>query len=79
EAIEAFMHLSTMDSVQHAFAAACYGWLGDEIAAAAHLRKIKTLDPQFDLDSFIATLHYAQKSDVQHVREGLLKAGIANL
>ncbi|TKB98145.1 MAG: adenylate/guanylate cyclase domain-containing protein [Mesorhizobium sp.] len=79
EAIEAFMHLSTMDSVQHAFAAACYGWLGDEIAAAAHLGKIRTLDPQFDLDPFIATLHYAQESDVQHVREGLLKAGIANL
>ncbi|UVC13684.1 adenylate/guanylate cyclase domain-containing protein [Mesorhizobium onobrychidis] len=79
EAIEAFMHLSTMDSVQHAFAAACYGWLGDEIAAAAHLGKIRTLDPQFDLDSFIATLHYAQESDVQHVREGLLKAGIAHL
>ncbi|MER9870691.1 adenylate/guanylate cyclase domain-containing protein [Mesorhizobium sp. M0136] len=79
EAIEAFMHLSTMDSVQHAFAAACYGWLGDEIAAAAHLGKIRTLDPQFDLDSFIATLHYAQESDVQHIREGLLKAGIARL
>ncbi|PAP91868.1 adenylate/guanylate cyclase domain-containing protein [Mesorhizobium wenxiniae] len=79
EAIEAFMHLSTMDSVQHAFAAACYGWLGDEIAAAAHLSKIRTLDPQFDLDSFIATLHFAQESDVQHVREGLLKAGIADL
>ncbi|TIW47897.1 MAG: adenylate/guanylate cyclase domain-containing protein, partial [Mesorhizobium sp.] len=43
EAIEAFMHLSIMDSVQHAFAAACYGWLGDEIAAAAHLAKIRTL------------------------------------
>ncbi|TIX83064.1 MAG: adenylate/guanylate cyclase domain-containing protein, partial [Mesorhizobium sp.] len=79
EAIEAFMHLSTMDSVQHAFAAACYGWLGDEIAAAAHLGKIRTLDPQFDLVSFIATLHFAQESDVQHVREGLLKAGIADL
>lgn len=79
KAIEAFMHLSTMDSVQHAFAAACYGWLGDEIAAAAHLGKIRTLDPQFDLDPFIATLHYAQESDVQHVREGLLKAGIADL
>jgi adenylate cyclase len=79
EAIEAFMHLSTMDSVQHAFAAACHSWLGDEIAAAAHLGKIRTLDPQFDLDSFIATLHYAQESDVQHVREGLLKAGIAHL
>lgn len=79
EAIEAFMHLSTMDSVQHAFIAACYGWLGDEIAAAAHLGKIRTLDPRFDLDSFIDTLHYAQESEVQHVREGLLKAGIAHL
>jgi adenylate cyclase len=79
EAIEAFMHLTTMDSVQHAFAAACYGWLGDEIAAAAHVSKIRTLDPQFDLDTFIETLHYAQESDVQHVREGLLKAGIARL
>ncbi|WP_353644577.1 adenylate/guanylate cyclase domain-containing protein [Mesorhizobium sp. WSM2239] len=79
EAIEAFMHLSIMDSVQHAFAAACYGWIGDEIAAAAHLAKIRTLDPQFDLESFVATLHYAQEADVQHVREGLLKAGIARL
>jgi adenylate cyclase len=79
EAIEAFMHLSVMDSVQHAFAAACYGWLGDEIAAAAHVGKIRTLDPQFDLDSFIATLHFAQEADVQHVRGGLLKAGIAHL
>lgn len=28
EAIEAFMHLSVLDHVQHAFVAACYGWLG---------------------------------------------------
>jgi adenylate cyclase len=79
EAIEAFMHLSVMDSVQHAFVAACYGWLGDEIAAAAHVGKIRTLDSQFDVDSFLATLHFAQEADVQHVREGLLKAGIAHL
>lgn len=79
EAIEAFMHLSTMDPVQHAFTAACYGWLGDEIAAAAHVGKIKTLDPQFDLDSFISTLHYTEKADVQHVHEGLIKAGITRL
>jgi adenylate cyclase len=76
EAIEAFMHLSGMDSVQHAFVAASYGWLGDEIAASAHAARVRTLDPQFNLEAFLATLHYAQDSDLQHVREGLLKAGL---
>jgi len=75
EAIEAFMHLSVMDDVQHAFVAACYGWLGDEIAAAAHMKKVRTLLPKFGVESFLATLHYAQQSDVEHLREGLVKAG----
>ncbi|WEX75675.1 adenylate/guanylate cyclase domain-containing protein [Sinorhizobium numidicum] len=75
EAIEAFMHLSVMDYVQHAFVAACYGWLGDEIAAAAHLEKVRALAPQFDIESLLATMHYAQESDVQHLREGLIRAG----
>lgn len=74
EAVEAFMHLSVMDHVQHAFVAACYGWLGDEIAARAHLEKVRALAPDVDVDSFLATLHYAQESDFQHLREGLAKA-----
>ncbi|APG94937.1 adenylate/guanylate cyclase domain-containing protein [Sinorhizobium americanum] len=75
EAIEAFMHLSAMDHVQHAFVAACYGWLGDDIAASAHMKKVQALAPEFGLESFLATLHYAQKADTQHIREGLVKAG----
>jgi adenylate cyclase len=75
EAIEAFMHLSVMDYVQHAFVAACYGWLGDEIAAAAHREKVRTLLPEFAIESFLATLHYAQQSDADHLRDGLVKAG----
>ncbi len=75
EAIEAFMHLSVMDHVQHAFVAACYGWLGDDVAAAAHMKKVRALAPDFGLEAFLATLHYAQESDTQHIREGLVKAG----
>ncbi|KXF75112.1 guanylyl cyclase [Paramesorhizobium deserti] len=78
EAIEAFMHLTAMDAGQRAFAAACYGWLGDEIAAAAHLDQVKKLDPKFNLETFMGTLHYARETDAQHVRDGLLKAGIAS-
>ncbi|CAN7642147.1 adenylate/guanylate cyclase domain-containing protein [Pararhizobium sp. LjRoot255] len=75
EAIEAFMHLSVMDYVQHAFVAACYGWLGDGVAAAAHVKKVRTLLPEFGIESFLATLHYARQSDVEHLRGGLVKAG----
>lgn len=75
EAIEAFMHLSAMDHVQHAFVAACHGWLGDEIAAGAHMKKVRALAPDFSIEAFLATLHYARETDVEHVREGLIKAG----
>ncbi len=74
EAIEAFMHLSTMDAVQHAFVAATYSWLGDSMAAGAHLDRAIRLDPEFSIETFLSTMHYAEDSDIQHLREGLLKA-----
>ncbi len=76
EAIEAFMHLSSTDHVHHAFLAASYGWLGDDTAAAAHVARIHALDPDFDLETYLATLHYKDDADLQHHRDGLLKAGI---
>jgi adenylate cyclase len=75
EAIEAFMHLSAMDHTQHAFVAACYGWLGDGVAASAHISKVRALAPDFGVEAFLGTLHFAQEADAQHVREGLVKAG----
>ena len=75
QAIEAFMHLSAMDAQQHAFVAACYGWLGDRTAAAAHVARIRQLDPQLDVPKLLATTHYANEADAQHLRDGLAKAG----
>ncbi|MDX0432787.1 adenylate/guanylate cyclase domain-containing protein [Sinorhizobium medicae] len=75
ESIEAFMHLSVMDHAQHAFVAACYGCLGDDIAAQAHMAKVRALAPEFDIDAFLATQHYVQESDLQRLRNGLVKAG----
>ena len=63
QAIEAFMHLSTMDAQQHAFLAASYGWLGDQTAAAAHVARIRQLDPAFDLEKLLATMHYTDGAD----------------
>jgi adenylate cyclase len=76
QAIESFMRLSAMDAQQHAFVAACYGWLGDRTAAAAHVARLRELDPGFDPEKFLRTTHYANESDLQHLREGLVKAGI---
>jgi adenylate cyclase len=76
EAIEAFMRLSTTDYTHHAVLAAAYAWLGDTTAAAAHVARIDALDPEFDLETYLATLHYKDDADLQHHREGLLKAGI---
>ena len=76
QAIEDFMHLSTMDAQQHAFIAACYGWLGDRTASSAHVMRLRQLDPELDLEKFLATMHYANDADLQHLREGLVKAGL---
>ena len=77
EAIEAFSRLSAMDATQHAYVAACYGWLGDLTAAAAHVSRIRDLDANFRIDSFLATMHYANDADLEHLREGLEKAGLS--
>jgi adenylate cyclase len=57
EAIEAFMRLSATDHTHHAFLAASYGWLGDKTAASAHVARIYALEPEFDLETYLATLH----------------------
>ncbi len=75
QAIEAFMHLSAMDAQQHAFVAACHGWLGDRTAASAHVARVRELDPALDTPALLATMHYANDADLQHLREGLAKAG----
>ena len=76
QAIESFMHLSTMDAQQHAFVAASYGLLGDQTAAAAHVARVRQLDPELDIQKLLATMHYANEADLAHLREGLTKAGL---
>lgn len=75
EAIEAFMRLSSTDHTHHAFLAAADAWLGDKVAAAAHVDRILLLEPGFSLKNFLATMHYAKDTDLQHLHDGLLMAG----
>jgi len=76
QAIQAFMHMTNLDTVQHGFLAASYAWLGDQTAASAHVGRLRELDATLDLERFLATTHFAREQDLQHLREGLQKAGL---
>ena len=76
QAIEAFMHMSNLDTLQHGFLAASYAWLGDKTAASAHVGRMRELDARLDLERFLATMHFAHEQDLQHLREGLHSAGL---
>jgi adenylate cyclase len=76
QAIECFMRLSTMDAQQHAFVAASYALLGDKTAAAAHVGRVRQLDPELDPQKLLATMHYTNEADLAHLRDGLTKAGL---
>ena len=76
EAIASFSKMTAPDSTHHAFLAAAAAQLGDRTAASAHAREALAREPSFTARAFLATLHYRQPSDAEHVREGLLKAGL---
>ncbi len=71
EAIDAFMHLSVINSAQHAFMAATYSQLGDRTAAAAHLDKACALDPNFRVADFARSVHYVEEDDIGHLESAL--------
>lgn len=76
EAIEALNRMSSQDSQHHALLAVSHAQLGDAQAAEAHARKVLEEDPGFTVEQFLKTLHYKSNSDLEHHREGLLKAGL---
>jgi adenylate cyclase len=76
DAIASFSKLTAPDHNHHAFLAAASAQLGDRTAATAHAREVTEWEPAFNVQAFLATMHYRQPSDVEHLREGLLKAGL---
>ncbi len=76
DAIESFSKLTAPDQTHHAFLAASSAQLGNRVAAAAHAHEVLARQQNFTVGAFLQTLHYQQPSDAEHVREGLLKAGL---
>jgi adenylate cyclase len=76
DAIGSFSKLTAPDHAHHAFLAAASAQLGNRIAADAHAREVLQRQPTFTVESYLKTLHYRQPSDAEHVRDGLLQAGL---
>jgi len=76
DAIGSFSKLTKPDHAHHAFLAAASAQLGNQVSAAAHAREVLARQENFTVGAFLQTLHYQQPSDTEHVRAGLLKAGL---
>jgi adenylate cyclase len=76
DAIASFSKLTAPDHTHHAFLAASSAQMGNATAAGAHAREVLQRQPAFSIESFLGTLHYQQPADSEHMREGLLKAGL---
>jgi adenylate cyclase len=76
DALQSYSKLTAPDHTHHAFLAASSAQLGNATAAAAHAGEVLKREPAFSVESYLATLHYKQPSDLQHMRDGLVKAGL---
>jgi adenylate cyclase len=76
DAIQSFSKLTTPDHTHHAFLAASSAQLGNNTAARAHAQEVLQREPGFTAEGFLGTLHYQQRSDREHLRDGLVKAGL---
>ncbi|HEY6381829.1 MAG TPA: adenylate/guanylate cyclase domain-containing protein [Pseudolabrys sp.] len=78
DAIQSFSKLTAPDYAHHAFLAASAAQLGNRTAAGAHVQEVLQREPTFSTEAFLDTLHYQQRSDKEHLRDGLVKAGLPN-
>src|SRR5215510_15451382 len=78
DAIQSFSKLAAPDYAHHAFLAASLAQLGNRTGAGAHVQEVLQREPTFTAETFLSTLHYQQHSDKEHLRDGLVKAGLPN-
>jgi adenylate cyclase len=76
EAIEAFQRISAPDQLVYAFLAACNAQATNDSAARGCVQEVLRRQPDFRVESYLETLHYKHDADLEHHRQGLLKAGL---
>ena len=75
EAISATGHIESPDILQLAFLAACHACIEDHTQAKSVVALAMQQNRDLTINNLMTLQHYAREEDVQHFRDGLLKAG----
>ncbi len=75
KAAEVFKRVPRLQAGHHAYAASCHVRLGESDLAAEHRAAALELDPGFTVSSYSRTLRYKDRSDLDHLLNGLREAG----
>jgi adenylate cyclase len=76
EAAEAFSRITRPDYTHHAFLAATFAQMGNDVAAAAHAAEALKREPKFSIAVYLSTQHYKREVDRKRHDAGLVKAGL---
>ena len=76
EAVRTFRRIAAPHHGHHAYLAACYARLGRDEEAKTHAAEVLELKPDFSVDEYLNTVPYKERSDREHHRQGLIKAGL---
>jgi adenylate cyclase len=76
EAAEAFSRITRPDYTHHAFLAATFAQMGNEVAAAAHAAEVLKREPKFSVAVYLITQHYKRDIDRRRHEAGLVSAGL---
>ncbi len=76
EAIAAFRRITQPDQFHHSFLSAAFALSEDQEQAEEHRCRVLELNPAFTVEGYLETLHYKEPGDLEHHRQGLLKAGL---
>ena len=77
ESIDAFKRTSRLGHMEHAYIAACHAALGNMAEAEAETALVLERSPEFSISAVLKRALYALESDRGHLRETMLKAGLA--
>lgn len=75
DAVSAIGQIESPDVLQLAYAAASYAWLEDNAASERYVGLALSQDADLNIDKLMTLQHYGREEDIQHFRDGLLKAG----
>jgi adenylate cyclase len=76
EAIVAFNRISRPSYSAHAHVAACYAELHQSTEAQQHTTQVIALFPTFSTERYAKTLRLRDEADREHIRAGMLRAGL---